>query len=329
MLKCVFLNLQDEDIYLSAIERDATASAVCTLKQSTGPISTARSNDSSDDENDTDEGTISGENDVEYAEFSLSVRTSPKEQIVNRNTNASDELNNLPRSHKSKRSTASIDAYQQPSANYMIMPMARERSEIAMPSNLPGKMLRLISNQSNESATNVCFQLHEIAIVRQWHRLAFWKHCSSHPNQTPTHRCWLKHFCPAAVHHPNPARRNRFGRLSPMRPATARQMLALHPLSEEKRSLGIGIHIRWLRLGPIARANQLPPARNTTTIWRESQTTITIALWTNWWVSSVWANVSVIGIAIWVVSVPTMWTMAMPIDRTSNSMHRCGQRPWL
>lgn len=29
--------------------------------------------------------TISGENDVEYAEFSLSVRTSPKEQVQNNN----------------------------------------------------------------------------------------------------------------------------------------------------------------------------------------------------------------------------------------------------
>lgn len=44
-------------------------------------IPTDNHNDSSDEDNDLDEGTISGENDVEYAEFSLSLRTSPKEQI--------------------------------------------------------------------------------------------------------------------------------------------------------------------------------------------------------------------------------------------------------
>lgn len=36
--------------------------------------------DSSEEDNELEE-TISGENDVEYAEFSLSVRTSPKEHI--------------------------------------------------------------------------------------------------------------------------------------------------------------------------------------------------------------------------------------------------------
>ncbi|XP_055316274.1 protein PF3D7_1417600-like [Sitodiplosis mosellana] len=38
-------------------------------------------NDSSEEDNELEEETISGENDVEYAEFSLSVRTSPKEHI--------------------------------------------------------------------------------------------------------------------------------------------------------------------------------------------------------------------------------------------------------
>lgn len=40
-----------------------------------------KSNENSDEDNEVDEGTISGENDVEYAEFSVSLRTSPKEQI--------------------------------------------------------------------------------------------------------------------------------------------------------------------------------------------------------------------------------------------------------
>lgn len=108
-----------------------------------------RSNDSSDDENDTDDGTISGENDVEYAEFSLSVRTSPKEQIVNRNGNAStapDELNNMPRSQKPKRSTATMEAGQRPNDEFMIMPMASERNDISMPSNLPGSSIVKLFN---------------------------------------------------------------------------------------------------------------------------------------------------------------------------------------
>lgn len=145
--------LQDDDIYLSAIERDATASAICALKKSAAPITAIRSNDSSDDENDTDDGTISGENDVEYAEFSLSVRTSPKEQIVNRNgnaTTASDELNKLPRSQKSKRSTASMDTNQQPNSDFMIMPMSSERNDLTMPSNLPGEHSIAVQNTSDE-----------------------------------------------------------------------------------------------------------------------------------------------------------------------------------
>lgn len=38
---------------------------------------------SSEEDNELGEETISGENDVEYAEFSLSLQTSPKEQISN------------------------------------------------------------------------------------------------------------------------------------------------------------------------------------------------------------------------------------------------------
>lgn len=41
--------------------------------------------DSSEEDNELGDETISGENDVEYAEFSLSVRTSPKEQVQNNN----------------------------------------------------------------------------------------------------------------------------------------------------------------------------------------------------------------------------------------------------
>lgn len=130
--------LQDDDIFLSAIERDATASAICALRKSTAPMTAIRSNDSSDNENDTDDGTISGENDVEYAEFSLSVRTSPKEQIVNRNGNASTVCDE-PRSQTSKRSTASMDTNRQPNSDLMIMPLASERNGITMPSNLSGK----------------------------------------------------------------------------------------------------------------------------------------------------------------------------------------------
>lgn len=44
--------------------------------------------DGSEEDNELGDETISGENDVEYAEFSLSVRTSPKEQVQNRNGGA-------------------------------------------------------------------------------------------------------------------------------------------------------------------------------------------------------------------------------------------------
>lgn len=211
--------LQDDDIYLSAIERDATASAVCALKKSAAPSTAIRSNDSSDDENDTDDGTISGENDVEYAEFSLSVRTSPKEQIVNRNGNAStasDELNNMPRSQKPKRSTATMDAGQQPNNDFMIMPMASERNDISMPSNLPGSPIVKLFNCSCDdiSLILICFQPFEIAIVHQSPQPAYWRHCLSRPNRTKPHHCWPKHFCPAAVHRLNPAQPNRCDRLN-------------------------------------------------------------------------------------------------------------------
>lgn len=49
-------------------------------------------NDSSEEDNELEEETISGENDVEYAEFSLSVRTSPKEHIQD---NSIDSLNGI------------------------------------------------------------------------------------------------------------------------------------------------------------------------------------------------------------------------------------------
>lgn len=48
-------------------------------------------NESSEEDNELGEETISGENDVEYAEFSLSLRTSPKEQISNNNRAATTE----------------------------------------------------------------------------------------------------------------------------------------------------------------------------------------------------------------------------------------------
>lgn len=44
------------------------------------------SSDTSEEDNELGDETISGENDVEYAEFSLSVQTSPKEQIHNSNS---------------------------------------------------------------------------------------------------------------------------------------------------------------------------------------------------------------------------------------------------
>lgn len=47
-------------------------------------------NESSEEDNELGEETISGENDVEYAEFSLSLRTSPKEQISNKNKGGAD-----------------------------------------------------------------------------------------------------------------------------------------------------------------------------------------------------------------------------------------------
>lgn len=53
-------------------------------------------NVSSEEDNELGEETISGENDVEYAEFSLSLRTSPMERISNANkppTGPSEEIN--------------------------------------------------------------------------------------------------------------------------------------------------------------------------------------------------------------------------------------------
>lgn len=49
-------------------------------------------NDSSEEDNELGGETISGENDVEYAEFSLSLRTSPKEQMQG-NASESNSLN--------------------------------------------------------------------------------------------------------------------------------------------------------------------------------------------------------------------------------------------
>lgn len=56
---------------MSAIERDALNLSGNETNQ----------NEGIDNENDFEEQTLSGENDVEYVEFSMSVRTSPKEQI--------------------------------------------------------------------------------------------------------------------------------------------------------------------------------------------------------------------------------------------------------
>lgn len=62
----VFLMIQDEDL-------QRTGKMRCSNKI----------HDSSEEDNELGEETISGENDVEYAEFSLSLRTSPKEQVQN------------------------------------------------------------------------------------------------------------------------------------------------------------------------------------------------------------------------------------------------------
>lgn len=68
----LFVFQQDEDITYNNHtddQRGATAAAAHTVN----------GNDSAD-ENDVDESTISGENDVEYAEFSMSLQMSPKER---------------------------------------------------------------------------------------------------------------------------------------------------------------------------------------------------------------------------------------------------------
>lgn len=67
--------------------------------------SSSQKNESSEEDNELGEETISGENDVEYAEFSLNLRTSPKEQIKNvtlakestsNATNGIDDFSSLP-----------------------------------------------------------------------------------------------------------------------------------------------------------------------------------------------------------------------------------------
>lgn len=52
----------------------------------------SQKNESSEEDNELGEETISGENDVEYAEFSLNLRTSPKEQIKNNFVTRNSEI---------------------------------------------------------------------------------------------------------------------------------------------------------------------------------------------------------------------------------------------
>lgn len=62
------------------------------VRSTNAPQNTANKvNESSEEDNELGEETISGENDVEYAEFSLSLRTSPKEQISNNTRAATTE----------------------------------------------------------------------------------------------------------------------------------------------------------------------------------------------------------------------------------------------
>lgn len=71
--------------------------------------------DSSEEDNELGDETISGENDVEYAEFSLSVRTSPKEQI--QQNNASENVNNT--NGAAETSTAALNGFD----DFMALPI--------------------------------------------------------------------------------------------------------------------------------------------------------------------------------------------------------------
>lgn len=74
------------------------AAAVVTLKNAANPLCESNS---SGDENDIDEETISGENDVEYAEFSMSLQMSPKDDT--KTTNADKEASTVSGSKRSSK----------------------------------------------------------------------------------------------------------------------------------------------------------------------------------------------------------------------------------
>lgn len=79
---------QDEEpTYLTNDHRGAAA-----ISSNLEPVESPMNGNDSADENDVDEDTISGENDVEYAEFSMSLQMSPKEGPVASSNGQQHEL---------------------------------------------------------------------------------------------------------------------------------------------------------------------------------------------------------------------------------------------
>lgn len=81
-----------------------------------------KAQDSSEEDNELGDETISGENDVEYAEFSLSVRTSPKEQIQN-NSIESNGSNGI---ESTAPNTASLNEFD----DFMAMPISSQQKNV-------------------------------------------------------------------------------------------------------------------------------------------------------------------------------------------------------
>lgn len=91
------------------------------MRENHKPRALTKAMDSSEEDNELEGETISGENDVEYAEFSLSVRTSPKEHIQD---NSIDSANS-----NGIDTVAKMDGFD----DFMVLPIS------TLPSNISSK----------------------------------------------------------------------------------------------------------------------------------------------------------------------------------------------
>lgn len=120
--------LQDGEIaYIVDSNRGAAGAVIPTT------LHPADGNDSAD-ENDVDENTMSGENDVEYAEFSMTLQMSPKEPPTAATAesqahglmiddNVAEEFRNLNRIREEFMAEISDDEANVPSKESLVLPM--------------------------------------------------------------------------------------------------------------------------------------------------------------------------------------------------------------